>query len=152
VREVTVPSTYSVDAAIQAQNAGATAATIYAALANVRGDTGFDAELYNEIRQEVFAGTIELSGIERFVEYFGSAPKRGGGNGGGGGRRSGGSADHAAANADKAPGDVVVPFGKHKGTTLGDLVETDADYVQWLAENAQFADIKAAARAALEAA
>ena len=31
---------------------------------------------------------------------------------------------------------VVMPFGKHKGSTLGAIAENDPDYIEWLAETA----------------
>lgn len=29
----------------------------------------------------------------------------------------------------------VMPFGKHKGKTLGELVDTESKYVMWLIDN-----------------
>ena len=40
----------------------------------------------------------------------------------------------------------MMPFGKYKGTALSVVEARDPDYVDWLAENANFADVKKAAR------
>ncbi len=43
------------------------------------------------------------------------------------------------------PEAVVVNFGKHSGQTLGEIFAAEPSYVEWLAENAKNAAIKAAA-------
>lgn len=47
----------------------------------------------------------------------------------------------------RAPADVVIPFGKHKGKKIS---EAPVDYVRWLAEETNNADLKAAAQAFLD--
>ena len=39
-----------------------------------------------------------------------------------------------------------LPFGKYKGDLLASVEDNDPDYVDWLAENANFADIRKAAQ------
>ena len=49
------------------------------------------------------------------------------------------------------PSTVVIPFGKHKGKTLGDVIAEDQQYVQWIAANSNNARVKDAAQALLSA-
>lgn len=46
---------------------------------------------------------------------------------------------------------LVLPAGKHKGETLGEVYQTDPEYVQWLADNAKTPAIQQAAAALLPA-
>lgn len=46
---------------------------------------------------------------------------------------------------------LVLPAGKHKGETLGEVYQTDPEYVGWLAENAKTPAIQQAAAALLPA-
>lgn len=56
--------------------------------------------------------------------------------------------DYNTPNASQSgePVDVKMPFGKHKGKRLGDLPE---DYLKWVADKAENADLKAAAKKVL---
>lgn len=47
------------------------------------------------------------------------------------------------------PARVVLPFGKFKGRTLGEVYVEEPGYIEWLADNAKKADIKEAAVALL---
>lgn len=42
--------------------------------------------------------------------------------------------------------DFVITFGKHNGKTIRDIYDEDAQYIEWLAENAQKDDVKQAAK------
>lgn len=58
----------------------------------------------------------------------------------------------AEARADNVPPhQVVVNFGKHLGSTVGQILETDRSYVEWLAQKANHADVRDAATALLTA-
>jgi len=50
---------------------------------------------------------------------------------------------------DDAAG-VVVTFGKYRGKTLGEIAAIDKEYVHWLADKAEKADMRNAAKAVLE--
>jgi hypothetical protein len=57
----------------------------------------------------------------------------------------------AAAN-DQPPvasPDVVLPFGKHRGMTIRQVLASQRDYVEWLAQNAKEELVKRSARMAL---
>lgn len=67
---------------------------------------------------------------------------------------TGGTDPHgfAESRADNvAPHQVVVNFGKHSGESIGQILESDRGYVEWLAQKANRADVKAAAVAVLTA-
>lgn len=134
-------SDFNKDASIMAQNAGSTAAVLFAAFTNANGYQGslddFLAD-YDLVRKSVYNGTIALSGADAIIEEFGSAPapqQRGGGGRsfGGGNRRSGGGGGGNKVD----PGSVDVKFGKYRGMTLADIHAEDPSYVEWLAESAE---------------
>lgn len=50
-----------------------------------------------------------------------------------------------AAAQEVQPTDVVLTFGKYSGVALGDLVERDLGYLEWLAAKALKEDIRLAA-------
>ncbi len=47
------------------------------------------------------------------------------------------------------PGQTLVTFGKHKGQTIGEIAQTDPQYIKWLAAESSRLDVKAAAMAFL---
>ena len=48
------------------------------------------------------------------------------------------------------PGGFPIAFGKHKGKTLAEIAVDDHGYIEWLAANANKADVKQAAEAVLD--
>jgi uncharacterized protein (DUF3820 family) len=60
-----------------------------------------------------------------------------------------GKRSHATI-AEEHPAAVVIPFGKFKGQTLGQVAASEPGYLAWLAENARTDSLRAAAQALLE--
>ncbi|TDX49129.1 DUF3820 family protein [Orenia marismortui] len=60
--------------------------------------------------------------------------------------RSNGDSNRESTNNDD-PGEVELPFGKHKGTKIKDI---DTDYLKWVAKNANKEKYKKAAQEVLE--
>ena len=127
------------DNAIAAQNAGSTAAQLYQVVA-VPGQP-FNATLYNEIRTEVFNGTLALAGAGAVVEVTEGSPPVGGYNSSGPSSSGGGRTD---------PGSVDVKFGKHRGKTFDQINLEDREWIEWAAENSNNEFIKRVAREFLE--
>ena len=46
--------------------------------------------------------------------------------------------------------ELIMPFGKHRGRTLGDIARTRLSYLRWMAENLEDEDLRDAAEAVLE--
>jgi hypothetical protein len=111
------------DMSIIAQNAGGTAATLYASLvASGFVQNGFDADLYTEIRREVFNGTLALAGataVVAGVEDRAPVPAYAGNTG-------------ADANG---PGGLDFRTGKHRGQTIAQVYSDDPDYLEWASAN-----------------
>lgn len=67
----------------------------------------------------------------------------------------GGGADPHGFSESRAdnvpPHQVTVNFGKHSGETIGQILETDRGYVEWLAQKANHADVREAAKVVLTA-
>ena len=129
---------YSKENAIAAQNAGSTAAQLYQVVAG----TGqpFNATLYNEIRTEVFNGTLALAGAGAVVEVTEGSPPVGG--------YSNSPQSSGAGRAD--PGSVDVKFGKHRGKTFDQINLEDREWIEWAAENSNNEFIKRVAREYLD--
>lgn len=134
---VNVPEVYNKEASIVAQNAGSTAAIIYAAL--TEKGAAFDADLYNEIRSVVFDGSINLGAAEKFIAYFASAVAQKGPSSFVS-RRSGSSSapsGESTGAGSKSPAEVELTFGKYRGKTIADVYDDDSSYVEWIAKEAQ---------------
>ena len=131
-------SNYSTDASIISQTAAKVAADLI-----IGGVATLDD--FQEVQTMVFNQIIASAGAETLVEIFENQSKRGGGNSGGFKSRSN------APREDVPAEDVVVNFGKYRGKTVSSILTDDAEYVQWLAENANHADVKAAAGTLLAA-
>lgn len=120
------------DASIIAQNSGGHAANIYGSIIAVRGDDGFDPDLYKDIVSTVFSTALELAGSDVVLEKFDNAdqapaPTSGGGGGGQRGGGGGGGSDSGAG--------VTLNFGKHRGKTIAQAYSEDPEWIQWAAEN-----------------
>ena len=126
---------YLKEYAIAAQNAGSTAATLYASLVAAGQVTGFQPETYNEIRKAVFNGTLNLAGAETIVEGLESPPTE----------RFPSDAP-AGTPGRQNPANVVINFGRHRNKTIGDVDVEDHDYIEWLAESSNNDFIKRVAR------
>jgi len=50
------------------------------------------------------------------------------------------------------PRDLIVDFGKHNGTTLGELAVRDRGYLEWLSNNARDEEVKSASKQVLSGA
>lgn len=117
------------DRSIIAQNAGTTAGNVYAALVANRGDTSFDADEFNAIREVVFNGSLELAGAEIVVRTFTPTTSAG----------EAVEEVRASAASGRPHEDVTINFGKYKGQTIGQVYDggaQGADYIKWLAESA----------------
>lgn len=111
------------DASIIAQNSGGHAANIYGSIIAVRGDDGFDPDLYKDIVSTVFSTALELAGSDVVLEKFDNADQAPAPTSGGGG----GGSDHGAG--------VTLNFGKHRGKTIAQAYSEDPEWIQWAAEN-----------------
>lgn len=125
-----MPETYNRESAIAAQNAGSSAATLVASLvtANFIDSVDEAISVYENVRKNIFDGTLSYAGAEAFVQSFTDAPAS-----------SGNSAPAASSDGggrNKDPGTVVLKFGKHAGKTLAQVGDEDPDWVEWAAENA----------------
>lgn len=111
------------DASIIAQNSGGHAANIYGSIIAVRGDDGFDPDLYKDIVSTVFSTALELAGSDVVLEKFDNADQAPAPTSGGGG----GGSDHGAG--------VTLNFGKHRGKTIAQAYSEDPEWIQWASEN-----------------
>lgn len=136
---------FSRQAAIMAQSSASTAAALM-----VQYSPDWDEAMFDELTTIIFNKVITLAGATSVLEvmeaeegwYNKPEPQRGarrGGGGGGGGR----------TNYPSDPRDTTVDFGKHAGKSLGQLVEEDRSYVEWLADKARDSRMKEAAAAVL---
>ena len=133
-------SSYSTDASIISQVATKGAIElIIAGLVNLDEFETLQGRLFNQ--------TIASAGAETLVEIMEGSAKRGGGGGGYARKPSGPYTPKTVPN----PADVVVNFGKYRGQTVSSILDQDQEYVEWLAENANHADVKTAATAVLAA-
>lgn len=135
---------FNKEASIVGQNAGGTAASLMAAFVGKDGFAGSVEEfldVYNVIRTDVMNGSIALAGAEGFIEAFGQAPPAAAPRGGGGGRTfsrpSGGASRPSGGGGGDDPSTITLNFGKYKDQTLASVRESDPDYLDWVAENAQ---------------
>ena len=148
--------------AIIAQNSATAAAAIYSSF----GPNGWDKEVYEGIRTDIFNGTLVLAGAESIVETFESptsvaqvvketpapaaayndapAPSGFGGGGGGGGFSGGGGGGGGA-------GATVLKFGKHRGKTIAQVAAEDRGWLDWAGENTNNDFVKAKIREFLSA-
>lgn len=121
---------FSKDHAIIAQNSATAAATIYSAI----GPQEWSKELYEQIRTDIFSGSISLAGAETIVQTFDApasvadivreaapAPQS---NGGGFSASGGGTA-----------GATVLKFGKHRGKTIAQVASEDPGWLDWASQN-----------------
>ena len=129
-------SDYSTDASIIAQ----TSAKITAELV-IGGVVNLDE--FADNASMVFNTIIGLAGAESLVEILENQSKRGGG----GGNYSRKPKASYESDPNLAPSDVVVNFGKFRGQTVGSILDQEPEYVEWLAQNANHADVKTAAAA-----
>lgn len=114
------------DLSIIAQNAGTTAGNIVSALIASGKVEGFDADLYNEIRREVFNGSLDLAGAESVVVAF---------EGGGSTSSAGGSDYVTTSTGGSAPhADFEINSGKHRGKTLAAIDREDRSWLEWAAD------------------
>ena len=133
-------SSYSTDASIVSQVATKGAIEIIT--------SGYaDLEMFEELQSRIFNQTIATAGAETLVEIMEGQTKRGSG-GGGYARKSAGPTGYTP-KSDVEPADVIVNFGKYRGQTVSSILDQDSEYVEWLAENANHADVKSAATAVL---
>jgi hypothetical protein len=120
---------FSKDHAIIAQNSATAAATIYSAI----GPQEWSKDLYEQIRTDIFNGSIGLAGAETVVQTFESpssvgeivrdaapAPQQ----------NSGFSAS-SGGNA----GATVLKFGKHRGKTIAQVASEDPGWLDWASQN-----------------
>lgn len=126
---------YEKESAIAAQNAGSTAATLYASLVNSGQVQGFDPAVYNDIRTAVFNGTLALAGAGAVVEVTEGQPS---GNG------------NVGTPGNANPATVVVNFGRHRGKTISAIAAEDISWVEWAAKECNNPFIKNIAREYLE--
>lgn len=125
---------FSKDHAIIAQNSATAAATIYSAI----GPQEWNKDLYEQIRTDIFSGSIALAGAETIVQTFDApssvadiareaapTPQYGGNGGGGGFSASGGG----------TAGATVLKFGKHRGKTIAQVASEDPGWLDWAAQN-----------------
>lgn len=136
-------SNYSTDASIISQTSAKVAADLI-----VGGVASLDD--FEELQLRIFNQITASAGAETLVEILEGAKPRGGG------RsytprapRSGGA---YTPDPNVPSEDVIVNFGKYRGQTVGSILDTDQEYVEWLAENANHADVKSAAAAVLASA
>jgi hypothetical protein len=126
---------FSKDHAIIAQNSATAAATIYSAI----GPQEWSKELYEQIRTDIFSGSIALAGAETIVQTFDAPasvadiareaapagekpfPQS---NGGGFSASGGGTA-----------GATVLKFGKHRGKTIAQVASEDPGWLDWASQN-----------------
>lgn len=114
------------DIRIVAQNAGTSAATIYAALATQRGDTDFNKADYDDIRDHIFSGSLSL-GTEATVGAAFGTPEP----------TATEVANGQVNNDGGALGDLVLKYGKYRGKTLDevhDLGDEGVGWLEWAAE------------------
>ncbi len=119
---------FSKDHAIIAQNSATAAATIYSAI----GPQEWNKDLYEQIRTDIFSGSIALAGAETIVQTFDApasvgeivreaAPQS----------NSGGFSASGGGNA----GATVLKFGKHRGKTIAQVASEDAGWLDWASQN-----------------
>lgn len=134
---------YNKEDAIAAQNAGSSAATVYASL----GLSVWDPDLYRQIRLDIFNGTIALAGSNAVVETFegaqaptplpAPAPQPV--------QATTGPQPAGGASSDNGAG-VELKFGKYRGQTIEQVFNiTSIDsksgepegqsWLRWAAEN-----------------
>ena len=125
---------FNKDHAIIAQNSATAAATIYSAI----GPQEWSKEIYEQIRTDIFSGSLALAGAETVVQTF-EAPSS--------------VADIArqAAPAGETPfppagggfsasgggtaGATVLKFGKHRGKTIAQVASEDPGWLDWASQN-----------------
>lgn len=126
---------FSKDHAIIGQNAATAAANVYAALVGQGYYGGWDVEVYEEIRKDIFNGSVALAGAEAVVESMeSSTPARGRGSyqrSNTSQRRASGSDGDSSDN----PATLVINSGKHEGKTLAEAYADDPDWFDWAADN-----------------
>lgn len=133
------------DLSIIAQNAGSTAAAIYANFAGPE----FDVTLYNSIRQAVFDGTKVLAeggnlAAATVARHFDSTDAV-----------AAVEEIRESASASRPNEDVEINFGKHRGKTIGAIYDSGKDgkeYIEWLGEKSNNDFIKSRVRQFLAAA
>lgn len=113
---------FNKDRAIIAQNSATAAAAI---LANMTTDSLEDTlALFDAVRTHIFEGSLALAESNEPT----TTASTGFGNRGGFTKPSnGGGSNDAGAG-------VVMKFGKYAGRSIGDVYETDSDYIVWLSE------------------
>lgn len=114
---------FSKDHAIIAQNSASVAATVLSNMETASLEETL--ALFDSVRKHIFEGTLALADVEGFVP---AAPARKTFTRGGGSNYSGGG------NTDDGGAGVVMKFGKYAGRTIGDVYETDSEYIVWLSE------------------
>lgn len=121
------------DKAIMAQNSATAAAAIVASLGI--SDVAQATSTFDDVRQHIFRGTLELAGVETVIETF-EGPL-------GGATANPGftepQAPTLAPATSSAPigggaGSVVIKFGKYRNQSLQAIYDQAPDYVEWLAE------------------
>jgi hypothetical protein len=135
-------SNYSTDASIISQTSAKIAAELITGGVATLGE-------FEEIQQRVFNQITAAAGAETLIEILEGSSKSGGSGRSYTPRSSGGGS--YTPKTDVAPSDVIVNFGKFRGQTVGSILDQDQEYVEWLAENANHADVKSAAAAVLVA-
>lgn len=122
---------FNKDHAIIAQNSATAAATIYSAI----GPQEWNKDIYEQIRTDIFNGSISLAGAEAIVQTFDSpssvgdiareaapAPQQTGGSG-------------FSASGGGTAGATVLKFGKHRGKTIAQVASEDPGWLDWAAQN-----------------
>lgn len=118
---------FSKDHAIIAQNSATAAATIYAAI----GPQEWTADLYEQIRTDIFNGSIALAGAEAVVQTFESpssvadiardaTPQQNSG---------------FSASSGGTAGATILKFGKHRGKTIAQVASEDPGWLDWASQN-----------------
>lgn len=114
---------FSKDHAIIAQNSATVTAAI---LSNMEtGSLEETLALFDTIRKHVMEGTLALADVEGVTPQQSGGFKKSFTRSSGGGSYSGG---------DDAGAGVVMKFGKYAGRTIGDVYESDSEYIVWLSE------------------
>lgn len=117
---------FSKDHAIIAQNSATGAAAIVAQMqTNNLEET---LALFDAVRTHIFEGTLVLS--ERSdvtTPATGTFTKKSF-------ERSGNSGTSANGYTDDAGAGIIMKFGKYAGRSIGDVYESDSEYITWLSE------------------